>query len=170
MSSRAAIQTVHLLTGEKTLVLDPKQVPDDTTLLTVVHWGEVLPKGVKPTADHIHRVKPIFRSDKNAPKVVYRMTRNEAGKFKHYWDVEKDGPRPPGKPRKKKADASASEIGLPTLPSPSEKKKKTKKRDSPPSSGDDGQDAVNVARAELEAALKKLNAATSGSSQKKQKK
>lgn len=170
MASRAALQTVHLLTGEKTLVLDPKQVPDDTLLLTVVHWGEVLPKGAKPTADHIHRLKPAYKKDRDGPKTVYRMTRNEAGKFKHYWDVEKDGPRPPGKPRKKKEDDGASII----IEATEKKPKTTKKRDSPTASsgksnGNVGEDAVAQARADLEAALKKLDAATS-SSQKKQKK
>ncbi len=152
MASRAALQTVHLLTGEKTLVLDPKQVPDDTILLTVVHWGEVLPKGAKPTADHIHRLKPAYKKDRDGPKTVYRMTRNEAGKFKHYWDVDKDGPRPPGKPRKKKD--GAADNGEVALPAEEKPKKPTKKREVPV-----GEDAVDQVRAELEAALKKLNAA-----------
>ncbi len=180
MTSRAAVQTVHLLSGEKTLVLDTKQVPDDTILLTVVRWGEVLPKGVKPTQDHIHRLKPAYKKDQDGPATVYRMTRNEAGKFKHYWDPEKDGPRPPGKPRKSKADGGDDNdvvAALAAALSDEKKKKKpasSKKRASATpsplvSTGDSGMDAALARLAETEATLKQLKA-TIGNATKKQKK
>lgn len=162
MSSRAALQTVHLLTGEKTLVLDPKQVADDTLLLTVVAWGEVLPKGAKPTADHVHRLKPAYRKDR-AEKKVYKMTRNEAGKFKHYWDTEKDGVKPV-KPRKKRAvPAPATAVadddgGVHVVEEAEKPAKKKKQKVVDTTKRSPGEMAVNQARIELNAAVKKMDA------------
>jgi hypothetical protein len=113
---------VHLLDSRKALVVDVKQVPDDSILLRVVAWGEVLPKGAKPGPEHVHKAKFFNTGNGTAPdKSVIRLTRNDKHKYKHYWDEDKDGPKPV-KPKKKKT-AEEAEIEAPPPPTASKKPK-----------------------------------------------
>lgn len=111
--SRSVSQTVHLLTSDKKIiVVDPcVTAGTDVEVYQVSRIGTPLPKGTAPGPEHIYTVKmmrkPLLHDEAAAKSGsvkldTLKLTRNEAGKFKQYWNAEKDGPKPTTTENKKK--------------------------------------------------------------------
>jgi hypothetical protein len=108
--SRSVAQTVHLLDGTKIVVVDSSQ--DEAPVYALTRLGATLPKKTTPGPEHVFVVKqlaqpaaPGVSAKAGPPLMSLKLTRNEKGTFKQYWDEAKDGPKPVNPNAKKRVNS-----------------------------------------------------------------
>jgi hypothetical protein len=104
---------VHLLDGTKIIVVDQGAAEEGVAVYQVSRAGIPLPKKVEPGPEHLYTVKvmrpPLAIGEVAKPGPIkvetLKMVCNEKGRFKQYWNTEKDGPKPVNPNAKKRVKA-----------------------------------------------------------------
>jgi hypothetical protein len=106
--SRSVAQTVHLLDGKKVVVIDPTHAEEGIFVYQVTKFGVPLPKKGKAGPEHIYRARAVNGQEGVATQTI-QLTKSEAGKYKQYWDPEKDGAKPVDPTKKKRERKTAAD-------------------------------------------------------------